>query len=440
MRSFTLKNAGCICGFTAILALSGPVVSQAVSAPQVLAKVGDATITAVELEQALMSSPVADQLLAMDPDEQARIRGDMLVRLVDFELLYQEALAQHLDQTPQFQREMTNFRTGLLAQRYEQKLREEARIPEEVEERIRERFKGDGDAIEAARSVYVARAYKELKSKRIEALKRRYGVKVYPERLERDPKPDTVLAEGDKFRVYYRDLVFGSAEKPMEEYTQLDALVELLVFARAGLEAGLDIADQMKEFRHDLLARMVVDRKRKEWIPDRETLVKYFQAHPELGRIAEKREIAQIVVKTREQAEALRKRILNGESFYKLAKEYSIDPYGRKNAGQMGWLPEGSGMPQIEAALKGLKDGEVSEVIETPKGFHLVMIAQRIPGREQAFDDVVDRVERALLQEKMAGYLQELAKRYPIVWTMEDHEESRPSSTGSREAAAEGGT
>ncbi len=410
-------------GLAVTLVLMASLQAQAVSAPQVLARVGDAEITALDLEQALMSSPIADQLLTLDPKEQARIRGDMLVRLVDFQLLYQEALALGLDKTPQFQREMTNFRTGLLAQKYELKLRDEVQVPEKVDARIREQLKGDGDAIEAARSAYVARAYKALKAKRVEELKERYGVKVYPERLEQDPKPDTVLAEGDKFRIYYRDLVFGSPERPMEMYDQLEGLVELLVFARAGLEAKLDIADQMEEFRRDLLARMVVDRKKREWIPDRKTLLAYFQAHPELGRVAEKREIAQIVVATRELAEELRKRILQGESFYKLAKEYSIDPYGRKHAGQMGWLPEGSGMPQIESALKGLKDGQVSQVIQTPKGFHLVMIERRIPGRQQTFGEIEDRVERALMQEKMAPYLQELAKRYPIQWTMEDHVE-----------------
>ncbi len=429
MKAVPVGPVGKVLGLLSILVLGASVQVQAVAKPQVLARVGDAEITSVQLEQALMSSPVADRLLTLDPDEQARIRGDMLIRLVDFELLYQEALAQGLDETPQFRREMTNFRTGLLAEKYALKLREEAEVPKAVEAEIREKFKGDGDAIEAARSVYVARAYKALKPKRIEALKRRYGVKVYPDRLEGNPKPDTVLAEGDRFKIYYRDLVFGSAEKPIEEYKQLDGLVELLVFARAGLEANLDISDQMEAFRRNLLARMMVDKKKKEWIPDRETLLRYFQAHPELGRVAERREIAQIVVATRKEAEDLRKRIQNGESFYKLAKEYSIDPYGRKHAGQMGWLDEGSGMPQIEAALEGLKDGEVSPVVETPKGFHLVMIERRIPGRQQAFGEIEDRVERALLQERMGPYLRALAKRYPIQWTMEDHvEAARPAA------------
>ena len=61
-----------------------------------------------------------------------------------------------------------------------------------------------------------------------------------------------------------------------------------------------------------------------------------------------RRHVGQLVVATRQEAEALRMRILKGESLFTLAGQYSIDPAGRKQNGDMGWIVDGRGLPEID--------------------------------------------------------------------------------------------
>ena len=335
----------------------------------VIVTVGGRAITEDLLEKTLQSSPFATQFPTLDSDEQASLRGDLLQRLIHFEALALEAERLRLDQTTEFKAELKSFEEGLLAQRYLQQLREQVTIPEEQKQLWRKTLGTDLDALAAARAVYISRHYKALKKDQLAQLKRRFG--------------------------------------------DLD---EAGLWAKAAREAGINVEDQVKGYRRELLVSSLLKRKEKEWIPGESVLRDYYQRHPEIGKIPERRRIGQLVVADRQLADQLRQRILAGESLFKLAREFSIDPYGRKNAGDMGWMKEGSAMPTIEKALASLPDNTVSDVIQTPRGYHLLIITDRKPGQQKAFPAIQDRVRRALLAEKMPVYLQQVLSRYPVQW------------------------
>ncbi|HHJ38404.1 MAG: hypothetical protein AXA67_13280 [Methylothermaceae bacteria B42] len=335
----------------------------------VIVTVGGRPITEDLLEKTLQSSPFATQFPTLDADEQASLRGDLLQRLIHFQALGLEAERLKLDQTPEFKAEIKSFEAGLLAQRYLQQLREQITIPNDQEQRWRDTLGMDLDALSAARAVYISRQYKARKEDKLNELKRRFG-----------------------------------------------DLSETQLLAKGALEAGIKVNEQVNGFRRELLVSSLLKHKEKEWIPDESVLRDYYQRHPEIGKIPERRRIGQIVVADRKLAEMLRHKILAGESLFKLAKEFSIDPYGRKNAGDMGWMKEGSGMPAIEKALATLPDNTVSEVIQTPRGFHLLIITDRKPGQQKAFSAIKDRVKRAFLAEKMPAFLEQVLSRYPVQW------------------------
>ena len=73
-------------------------------------------------------------------------------------------------------------------------------------------------------------------------------------------------------------------------------------------------------------------------------------------------------------------------------------------------------MPEIEKAIANLKDNEISDVVETPRGFHLVTILERSPGGYRPFDSVRDKVRQEVIARKSAPYFQELERRYPVEW------------------------
>ncbi|GIV27823.1 MAG: peptidylprolyl isomerase [Bacteroidia bacterium] len=79
----------------------------------------------------------------------------------------------------------------------------------------------------------------------------------------------------------------------------------------------------------------------------------------------------------REQIESYRKRVLNGESMSVLAALYSEDPGSAKNGGRYDNVARGMMVPEFESVAFKLKPGEVSEVFESPYGFHFIQLIAR---------------------------------------------------------------
>jgi len=150
-------------------------------------------------------------------------------------------------------------------------------------------------------------------------------------------------------------------------------------------------------------------------------LLDYFQKHPEIAYIPERRQIGQIVLESQQQAEEMRERIIAGESLFELAGQYSVDAYGRQRSGDMGWLKEGNGSKEIELAIKDLKDNEISEIVKTNKGWHIIVIVNRKPAERKDYAAIEDRVRQRLLSEKMTVYLEEVMAKYPLKWQIDEH-------------------
>jgi peptidyl-prolyl cis-trans isomerase SurA len=82
-------------------------------------------------------------------------------------------------------------------------------------------------------------------------------------------------------------------------------------------------------------------------------------------------------VRVKEKLIALRERILKGEDFTTMAVLYSEDPGSAKKGGELGFVGRGELYPEFEAVAFNLKKGEVSDVLETKAGFHIIQLIQR---------------------------------------------------------------
>ncbi len=73
-----------------------------------------------------------------------------------------------------------------------------------------------------------------------------------------------------------------------------------------------------------------------------------------------------------------KKRVENGEDFALLATLYSEDPGSAPEGGELGLMPRGTFVPEFEAAAYKLKDGEISDIVKTQFGYHLIKLNKRI--------------------------------------------------------------
>ncbi|MBY5956977.1 peptidylprolyl isomerase [Membranicola marinus] len=105
----------------------------------------------------------------------------------------------------------------------------------------------------------------------------------------------------------------------------------------------------------------------------------YFNSEVEIGELVMFPEVSQ---EEREKAIALAVQIQNkieeGENFNTLARKHSDDPGSARIGGDLGWQMRGTFVPEFEAAAFNLDDGEISDIVETDFGFHIIkMIGRR---------------------------------------------------------------
>lgn len=168
---------------------------------------------------------------------------------------------------------------------------------------------------------------------------------------------------------------YGGSAEQLEEY-----------YGKTIEEFQADIRDQVKE-------QLVVQRMQETITADIKVtpsdVRKFFNRIPQdsLPYFSTEVEVAQIVripsVGREEIAEAKRKldeirdKVLAGESFEELAKEYSQDPGSAKFGGNLGFAKRGMMAPEFEAAALKLKPNEISKPFETQFGVHIVQLLER---------------------------------------------------------------
>ncbi len=392
------------------------------AADQVLATVGGEEISSRDLDSAIASSPFYTQFNTMGEDEQASLRGGMLHRLVSARLLALEAKQLGLDKTAAFKRETADFRLGLLYRSYMDKLRASVTIPPDTLEAMKQQFKGDAAALDAAKASYISMQFQAVKRAALQKLQQDSNAVTYESRIKPGIKPEVILMEGKDFHITYGDIVNAGEWKKMPNpewiKQQLRDRGEMVLAARAAERDGANVDGQFNRYLEERKPSLTIEKKTKDWIPNEKALRNWYAKHPEIGRIPASYHVGQLVVATKGEAETMRERIRKGESLFNLAGSDSIDPEGRKLNGDMGWLTEGRGMPELLKVLPKLKDEQLSEVIATPAGFHLIMVLERRIGRQKPFGDVSERVRQMMVRQNLPPYLDELQKRYPVTWSV----------------------
>ena len=111
----------------------------------------------------------------------------------------------------------------------------------------------------------------------------------------------------------------------------------------------------------------------------------------------------------KKKAEAILQQIHGGEEFSELAKKYSED-VSAHSGGELGAIDRGTMMPAFENAAFNLKIGEVSKVVETANGFHIIKCDNVIPGYVKEYKIVRAEIESILSSKKRKQKYQEWLK------------------------------
>jgi len=108
----------------------------------------------------------------------------------------------------------------------------------------------------------------------------------------------------------------------------------------------------------------------------------------------------------RKQADDLRKRAVAGEDFAKLAKEFSEDPGSKDNGGEY-TFPRGKMAPEFEAAAFSLNTNQISDVVTTQFGYHIIKLSEKLPAKVIALSEVAEDLKEGLKSQELQKQLRE---------------------------------
>ena len=125
----------------------------------------------------------------------------------------------------------------------------------------------------------------------------------------------------------------------------------------------------------------------------------------------------------RAEAEGLRKRLLDGEPFPRLAAEFSDAP-SKANGGLIGPIRRDELADALQTRIDQMKVGDVSEVMRTGRGYQILKLESRTDTRVRGFDDARNDISNKVGADKMTGerlkYLERLRAQATITWRNEE--------------------
>jgi peptidyl-prolyl cis-trans isomerase C len=172
--------------------------------------------------------------------------------------------------------------------------------------------------------------------------------------------------------------------------------------------------DEVKaQIKRGLSIRQLIDQQitSKVVITDEESKA-YYDKNPQMFKQPEQIKASHILIKVdakadeakkaeaRKKIEEVQQKLKDGGDFAALAKEYSEGPSSAKG-GDLGYFRRGQMVKPFEEAALALKPNEVSDIVETRFGYHLIIVYDNKPAQTLAYADVKDKIIQRMKQEKV---------------------------------------
>lgn len=225
-----------------------------------------------------------------------------------------------------------------------------------------------------------------------------------------------------RFEAGYAALGFEIADETAYQRQVLDLLIERELIRQRGEVDGIAVTDGeidaelaamiaesgQENFDAWLLANMMTMEEFREAL--RMDILTRRLTEPLETTIPEATEQAHarhILVNTQEEADDILGRLLAGEDFAALAIDHSLDMTSARAGGDIGWFPRGRLLvPEVEEAAFALAPGEISGVMQSSLGFHIVQTLEYDPARpvdEETRQQLLERAAQTWFDDLWAG-------------------------------------
>jgi peptidyl-prolyl cis-trans isomerase C len=202
------------------------------------------------------------------------------------------------------------------------------------------------------------------------------------------------------------------ADTPEGRKEMLDTMVirELILqqATKDGLDKGAEIEEKLKDLKKRLIVESFLKKKveTESQVSDAD-LQKFYDENKEKFKTGEQIKASHILVKTEKEAKDLLAQIKAGGNFEELAKKNSVDSSAAKG-GDLGWFGKGSMVPVFEKAALALKEGQVSDVVKSDFGFHVIKLTGKRPAGIRPLAEVKEQIKGAIMPTRQQEVFQKI--------------------------------
>ncbi len=203
----------------------------------------------------------------------------------------------------------------------------------------------------------------------------------------------------------------------------LQKLIERELLLQEGVKKGFDkdeeILRKVEQFKDGLIIEDLTEKlcAGKDEVSDKEVEA-YYRGNKKQFFVGERVRVRHIMVKTMSEAQEIKNRLNRGEDFIALAKQYSIGPT-KQNGGDLGYITRGVVDKSFEDAAFSLKRRrEVSGIVKTKLGFHIIRLEDKQGPRQLTVAEVREEIRKFLRERKrteiLTAHLQGLREKAQI--------------------------
>lgn len=141
-------------------------------------------------------------------------------------------------------------------------------------------------------------------------------------------------------------------------------------------------------------------------------LQRYYEENRDRYRVQDRVRVTHILLKTTDmkdegvkqaetKAQDLLKQARSGKDFAELAKAHSDDSVSAQKGGEIGWITRGQTVPEFEQKAFSMQPGEISDLVKTQYGFHILKLLEKEQSRQKPFAEVAETIRQELSKERM---------------------------------------
>jgi peptidyl-prolyl cis-trans isomerase C len=231
-------------------------------------------------------------------------------------------------------------------------------------------------------------------------------------------------------------------EKGMRDFLEKYVITREVLYQEAkkkGFDKNKEILAKVEDFRRAMIIDGLIEEvlKGKSEATEQE-IQRYYRENKSLFTEPLEIKIRHIVVNSEPLLKEVLTRLSNGESFEKLASTYNIDRT-REDGGNLGYIRRGQMAPSFaqfeEAAFSLVKKGDMSEVVRTPHGYHIIQMEEMRGASLRPFEQVKEKIRFFLQakkkQEAYLEYVKETKSKAKVLineklWAEEEKKEAKP--------------